>query len=77
LIRLTRHPHFICVRGKGGRFATMRQVIETARAEPGRITHGSAGASTLWHPLYIMLERRANLEFLHVPYTGGGRWRRP
>jgi tripartite-type tricarboxylate transporter receptor subunit TctC len=76
VIRLTRHPHFICVRGRGGGFATMRQVIETARAEPGRSTHGSAGAGTLSHSLFIMLGRRANLEFLHVPYTGAGRWRR-
>jgi tripartite-type tricarboxylate transporter receptor subunit TctC len=72
VIRLTRHPHFICVRGKGGRFATMPQVIEAARAERGRITHGSAGVGTLSHSLFVMLERRADLEFLHVPYTGGG-----
>jgi tripartite-type tricarboxylate transporter receptor subunit TctC len=72
VIRLTRHPHFICVRGRGGRFADMQQVIEAARREPGSITHGSAGAGTLSHSLFIMLERRANLEFLHVPYTGGG-----
>ena len=25
VIRLTRHPHFICARGKGGRFETMRR----------------------------------------------------
>ncbi|MFC3127365.1 tripartite tricarboxylate transporter substrate binding protein [Pseudoroseomonas globiformis] len=72
VIRLTRHAHFICVRGKRGRFSDMRQVMEEARAEPGRITHGSAGAGTLSHSLFIMLERRAGAEFLHVPYTGGG-----
>src|ERR687893_2231732 len=43
VIRLTRHPHFICARGKGGRFETMQQTVEAARAAPGRITHGSAG----------------------------------
>ncbi len=72
VIRLTRHPHFICVRGKGGRFETMQQAIAAARAEPGRLTHGSAGVGTLSHSLFMMLERRANVEFLHVPYTGGG-----
>ncbi|RVT91541.1 tripartite tricarboxylate transporter substrate binding protein [Rhodovarius crocodyli] len=72
VIRLTRHPHFICVRGRGGRFTDMRQVVEAARAEPGRVTHGSAGAGSLSHSLFMLLERRANVEFLHVPYTGGG-----
>lgn len=72
VIRLTRNGHFICVRGKGGRFSDMRQVMAAAKAEPGRITHGSAGAGTLSHSLFLLLERRANVEFLHVPYTGGG-----
>jgi tripartite-type tricarboxylate transporter receptor subunit TctC len=72
VIRLTRHPHFICVRGRGGRFPDMPAVIEAARASPGGLTHGSAGAGTLSHSLFIMLERSAGLEFLHVPYTGGG-----
>jgi tripartite-type tricarboxylate transporter receptor subunit TctC len=72
VIRLTRHPHFLCVRGKGGRFDAMPQVVEAARAAPGRITHGSAGVGTLSHSLFMMLERRGGLEFLHVPYTGGG-----
>ena len=72
IIRLTRHPHFICARGKGGRFDTMPQVVEAARAAPGRITHGSAGVGSLSHSLFLMLERRGGLEFLHVPYAGGG-----
>ncbi|MFZ6763428.1 Bug family tripartite tricarboxylate transporter substrate binding protein [Pseudoroseomonas sp. WGS1072] len=72
IIRLTRNGHFICVRGKGGRFSDMRQVMAAAKTEPGRITHGSAGAGTLSHSLFLLLERRADVEFLHVPYTGGG-----
>lgn len=72
VIRLTRHPHFICVRGKGGKFSDMRQVLAAAREAPGKLTHGSAGAGSLSHSLFILLERRANLQFLHVPYTGGG-----
>jgi tripartite-type tricarboxylate transporter receptor subunit TctC len=71
VIRLTRHPHFICVRNDS-RFADMTQVVEAARAQPGRITHGSAGAGTLSHSLFMLLERRADVEFVHVPYTGGG-----
>lgn len=71
VIRLTRHPHFICVRTRG-RFENMQQVIQMARAEPGRLTHGSSGVGTLSHSMFMLLERRAGVEFLHVPYTGGG-----
>jgi len=72
VIRLTRNAHFICARGRGGRFADMREVVQAARAAPGRITHGSSGVGTLSHSIFIMLERAAGIELLHVPYTGGG-----
>ncbi|WP_270935839.1 Bug family tripartite tricarboxylate transporter substrate binding protein [Falsiroseomonas oryzae] len=72
IIRLTRNAHFICVRGRGGRFTSMPQVVDAAKAEPGRLTHGSAGVGTLSHSIFLLMERAAGMELLHVPYTGGG-----
>lgn len=72
VIRLTRNAHFICARGRGGRFTTLAQVIEAAKANRGAITHGSSGVGTLSHSIFIMFERVAGIELLHVPYTGGG-----
>lgn len=72
VIRLTRNAHFICARGKGGRFTSMQQVIEAAKARPEALTHGSAGVGSLSHSIFIMLGRATGSELLHVPYTGGG-----
>jgi len=73
IIRLTRNAHFICARGRGGRFTSMPQVIEAARAaQPGTFTHGSSGVGTLSHSIFLMIGRAAGIELLHVPYTGGG-----
>lgn len=72
VIRLTRNAHFICARGRGGRFTTMQQVIEAAKVRPEALTHGSAGVGTLSHSIFIMLARATGTELLHVPYTGGG-----
>jgi tripartite-type tricarboxylate transporter receptor subunit TctC len=72
IIRLTRNAHFICARGRGGRFSSMQQVVEAARAEPGRVTHGSSGVGTLSHSIFLLMSRAAGIEMLHVPYTGGG-----
>lgn len=72
IIRLTRNAHFICARGRGGRFTSMQQAVAAARAEPGRITHGSSGVGTLSHSIFLLMERAAGIELLHVPYTGGG-----
>lgn len=72
VIRLTRNAHFICTRGRGGKYTTLAQVIEAAKANRGRVTHGSSGVGTLSHSIFIMFERVAGVELLHVPYTGGG-----
>jgi len=72
VIRLTKNAHFICVRGRGGRFTTLQQVIAAAKAEPGALPHGSSGVGTLSHSIFIMFERATGTELLHVPYTGGG-----
>ena len=72
VIRLTRNAHFICTRGRGGRFTSLPQVIEAARAGRGTVTHGSSGVGSLSHSIFIMFERAVRVELLHVPYTGGG-----
>jgi tripartite-type tricarboxylate transporter receptor subunit TctC len=72
IIRLTRNAHFICAKGRGGRFTTMQAVIEAARARPEALTHGSAGVGTLSHSIFLLISRAAGVELLHVPYTGGG-----
>jgi tripartite-type tricarboxylate transporter receptor subunit TctC len=72
IIRLTRNAHFICARGRGGRFTSMQQVVEAARAAPGRVTHGSSGVGSLSHSIFLLMARTAGIELLHVPYTGGG-----
>ncbi|NGM22893.1 tripartite tricarboxylate transporter substrate binding protein [Roseomonas stagni] len=72
VIRLTKNAHFICTRGRGGKYTTLAQVIEAAKANRGGITHGSSGVGTLSHSIFIMFERATGTELLHVPYTGGG-----
>lgn len=72
VIRLTRNAHFICARGKGGRFTTMQQAIEAAKVRPEALTHGSSGPGTLSHSIFIMLGRATGTQMLHVPYAGGG-----
>jgi tripartite-type tricarboxylate transporter receptor subunit TctC len=72
VLRLTKNAHFICARGRGGRFTSMQQVVEAARANRGGLPHGSSGVGTLSHSIFLMLERAAGIELLHVPYAGGG-----
>lgn len=71
IIRLTRNGQFIVAKGNG-RFRTMADVIAAAKEKPEAVTHASAGAGTLSHSLFLVLGREAGVQFLHVPFQGGG-----
>jgi tripartite-type tricarboxylate transporter receptor subunit TctC len=67
--RLTLAPLAIMVR-QDSPYRTVEDLVEAARAAPGNILYGSAGAGTLPHVSMIALGKAAGVEFTHVPYTG-------
>jgi tripartite-type tricarboxylate transporter receptor subunit TctC len=51
----------------------LKQLIQYAKANPGKLSYGSAGAGTLTHIAGEMLKQRAGgLDIVHVPYKGAG-----
>ncbi|MBX6742107.1 MAG: tripartite tricarboxylate transporter substrate binding protein [Acetobacteraceae bacterium] len=70
VLRLMRQRMFILAKADG-RFRDMREVIAAAREKPGSISHGSSGIGSIYHAVFVVLEKRAGVEFLHVPFTGG------
>ena len=52
---------------------SLRELIRYAKANPGKLSYGSAGAGTITHLAGEMFKQRAgNLEIVHVPYKGVG-----
>jgi tripartite-type tricarboxylate transporter receptor subunit TctC len=51
---------------------TLKELISYARANPGKLSYGSAGAGTMTHLAGEMFKQRARLDILHVPYKGVG-----
>lgn len=49
---------------------TFRELIDHAKARPGRVDYSSAGNGTLNHLLGVMLNQRAGLYLVHIPYRG-------
>ena len=73
VIRLTRNGHVLsCKGGANPTYTDFAAAIAAAKADPGGVAHGSAGVGTLSHSIFTLIERSAGVEFLHVPYTGGG-----
>ena len=58
------HPSF------GAR--TLAQLIELARASPGKIAYGSAGFGNSTHLAGELFQMMAGVKFIHVPYKGAG-----
>lgn len=49
----------------------LRELVEYARKNPGKLSYGTSGAGTAQHLVGEMLNRFANINIVHVPYKGG------
>lgn len=50
--------------------SSVKELIDLARAQPGKIAYGSSGNGTTNHLLGEMLKSMAEVDMLHVPYKG-------
>jgi tripartite-type tricarboxylate transporter receptor subunit TctC len=50
----------------------LRELIDYARANPGKLSFASAGIGTVSHLAGELLKEQARIDILHVPYKGGG-----
>jgi tripartite-type tricarboxylate transporter receptor subunit TctC len=49
---------------------TMRELIALAKREPGKLNYGSAGTGSINHLALVLLNARAGIDIVHVPYKG-------
>jgi tripartite-type tricarboxylate transporter receptor subunit TctC len=50
---------------------TLREFIEHAKANPGKLNYGSPSTGTIPHVAMEIFARAAGLSFVHVPFKGG------
>ena len=51
---------------------SLGEFIAYAKANPGKLSYGTAGIGSAMHLAASLLGRRAQIELVHVPYKGGG-----
>jgi tripartite-type tricarboxylate transporter receptor subunit TctC len=49
----------------------LRDFIERAKADPGKLAYGSAGTGSIHHLTMAVFASRAGIDMVHVPYKGG------
>ncbi len=66
------NAHLVLVVGKDSRFSDVRQVIEFAKANPGKLRYSSSGQGGTIHLAFSLLNSMAGMQIEHVPYKSGG-----
>jgi len=66
------HVPYTLVTFAGLPAASVRELVDMARTSPGKLNFGSPGTGTPNHLGGVMLMLLANVNFVHVPYKGGG-----
>jgi tripartite-type tricarboxylate transporter receptor subunit TctC len=51
-------------------YRTLGDLLDAARADPGKVTLASPGPATTFHIAFEMLKRTANVNMTYVPYAG-------
>src|SRR5882672_11659942 len=51
-------------------FKTFQDLLEYARANPGKLSYGTPGTGTSLHLAMEEIGAKANVQFLHVPFKG-------
>jgi tripartite-type tricarboxylate transporter receptor subunit TctC len=62
----------VLVARSGFEAGTLPGLVELAKANPGRVTYGSAGSGSSPHLGALLLEQAAHISMTQVPYKGGG-----
>lgn len=63
--------YFIVV-PKNSRFKTIEELLDHAKAKPGKVSYGSSGAGSAAHVASALLGEEAGVKITHVPFAGGG-----
>nr|WP_232077511.1 MULTISPECIES: tripartite tricarboxylate transporter substrate binding protein [unclassified Variovorax] len=64
-----RSPNVLVVRPDRG-FKSVKELVDFARAHPGKLTYGSYGSGTSAHLAGELLKSLAKVDLTHVPYRG-------
>lgn len=52
-------------------YASVQDLVQKARAQPGRIDFGTGGVGSGMHLVAVLVQARAGIQMNHIPYKGG------
>ena len=64
-------PHILVTSAKNS-YASIKEVVELCKKNPGKISFGSSGTGSVQHLAAEMFNMAAGVKSIHVPYKGSG-----
>jgi tripartite-type tricarboxylate transporter receptor subunit TctC len=61
---------FLFMAAVDGKYKTLPEFVAAAKADPGKVTYGTAGYGTFTHLAVELLQKDGNFKVLQVPYKG-------
>ena len=61
---------FLFMSAAGSKYNNLNDVIAEAKANPGKVSYGSAGIGTFTHLVMELLQQNDGFKMVHVPYKG-------
>lgn len=68
MISMVARSPFAIIAGPTSPAQTMQELLQKAKAQPGKIDYGSAGVGSGMHLVSVLLQARAGVQMTHVPY---------
>lgn len=62
----------LLIANPGQKEKTLKEVVALCKAQPGKVSFGSAGAGSAQHLALELFKLQAKVDALHVPYKGSG-----
>jgi tripartite-type tricarboxylate transporter receptor subunit TctC len=63
----------VLVVGPNSKFRTVQDIVKEAKANPGKLSFGTAGAGSSMYLFIELLKSMTGIELLHVPYQGSAK----
>ena len=71
LISMAASNPFVVVASPKLQAKSIQELVQQAKAEPGRIAYGTGGTGSGMHLAAVLFQARAHIQLNHVPYKGG------
>lgn len=69
ICKLVEQP-LVMMATKSTKYKTIADLVAAAKAEPGKITYGTAGPGSITHLAKLALEKAAGIKLKHIPFKG-------